>query len=132
MLVGATPGRPILGPMVDAQNDPDCLFCKIVAGEIPSETVLETATAYAFRDIQPQAPTHVLVVPRNHHPNAAALARAEPETTAELVRVADDIAQKESLDGYRLVFNTGASANQTVFHVHLHLLGGRSFTWPPG
>ena len=92
----------------------------------------ETDTALAFRDINPAAPTHALVVPRSHHADAAALADAEPDTVAELVRVARDVAQADGLDEYRLVFNTGAAAGQTVFHTHLHVLGGRAMTWPPG
>lgn len=113
-------------------GDPDCLFCKIVAGEIPSETVHETATTYAFRDVNPVAPLHVLVVPRSHHPDAATLAQAEPETSVDLVRAAHTVAANEGLDSYRLVFNTGAGAQQTVFHAHLHVIGGRELTWPPG
>ncbi len=113
-------------------ND-DCLFCKIVAGELPSDTVHETDTTLAFRDIEPQAPTHVLVVPKSHHPNAAALAAAEPGVYVDLVTAAAAVAEQDGLDkGYRLVFNTGAQAHQTVFHAHLHLLGGRTMGWPPG
>ena len=113
-------------------ND-DCLFCKIVAGELPSDTVHETDTTLAFRDIEPQAPTHVLVVPKSHHPNAAALAAAEPGVYVDLVSAAAAVAEQDGLDkGYRLVFNTGAQAHQTVFHAHLHLLGGRTMGWPPG
>jgi len=113
-------------------ND-DCLFCKIVAGEIPADRVHETGTTIAFRDIEPQAPTHVLVIPRSHHPNAAALAAAEPEVYVDLVRAAAAVAEQDGLgDSYRLVFNTGASAHQSVFHAHLHLLGGRPMGWPPG
>jgi histidine triad (HIT) family protein len=109
------------------------LFCKIVAGEIPAEVVHETDTTLAFRDLEPQAPTHVLVVPRSHYPNAAALADGEPETAARLFVTAREIADKEGLEsGYRLVFNTGPDAHQTVFHVHMHLLGGRAMGWPPG
>jgi histidine triad (HIT) family protein len=122
---------------MSAQRDPDCLFCKIVAGEIPSETVHETSTTLAFRDIDPQAPVHVLVVPRSHHPNAAALAADEPEVMVDLVRAAGEVARQEGIDdgedgGYRLVFNTGRRAYQSVFHVHAHVLGGRDLTWPPG
>jgi histidine triad (HIT) family protein len=114
-------------------RDPDCLFCKIVAGDIPAEIVHETGTTVAFRDLQPQAPTHVLVIPRSHYPNAAALAAGEPATSADLFDAAGAIAAQEGLEeGYRLVFNTGAAAHQTVFHVHMHLLGGRAMTWPPG
>jgi histidine triad (HIT) family protein len=118
---------------MSAQRDADCLFCKIVAGEVPADVVHETGTTLAFRDINPQAPTHILVVPRNHHVNAAALAHDEPETAAELLRVAGDVAEQEGIaEGYRLVFNTGASAGQVVFHVHLHVVGGRPMGWPPG
>ena len=114
-------------------SDPDCLFCKIVAGDIPAEVVHESATTLAFRDLEPQAPTHVLVVPRSHYANAADLAAGEPETAVHLFDAAREIAQAEGLDeGYRLVFNTGAAAHQTVFHAHLHVLGGRSMGWPPG
>ncbi|GAB3860461.1 histidine triad nucleotide-binding protein [Nocardioides maradonensis] len=110
-----------------------CLFCKIVAGEIPAEIVHESETTIAFRDLNPQAPTHVLVIPRSHYPNAAALAEGEPATAAHLFDSAKAVAEKEGLDnGYRLVLNTGADAQQTVFHVHMHVLGGRPFGWPPG
>lgn len=111
----------------------DCPFCKIVTGEIAADVVHESATTVAFRDLDPQAPTHVLVIPRSHYPDAAALAAGEPETAAHLFDAAATIAESEGLgEGYRLVLNTGAQAHQTVFHVHLHLLGGRSMTWPPG
>lgn len=107
-----------------------CLFCQIVAGQIPAEIVHETERTVAFRDIAPQAPTHVLVVPRAHHENAAALAAADPVASAELVTAAAAVAEQESLTGYRLIFNTGADAGQTVFHAHLHVLGGRPLSWP--
>jgi histidine triad (HIT) family protein len=114
-------------------TDADCLFCKIAGGEIPADTVHETDTTVAFRDLEPQAPTHVLVVPRTHRPNAAALAAAEPDVLVDLVNAAAAVAEQEGLgDGYRLVLNTGPAAHQTVFHVHLHVLGGRSMGWPPG
>jgi histidine triad (HIT) family protein len=114
-------------------SDPDCLFCKIVAGDIPSDVVHESETTFAFRDVQPQAPTHVLVVPRSHLPNAATVATEEPEVVVDLVNAAKAVADQEGLDdGYRLVFNTGAVAHQTVFHAHLHVLGGRQMGWPPG
>ena len=115
-----------------ASTDPDCLFCRIVAGEIPADVVARTDTAVAFRDVNPQAPTHALVVPRGHYADAASLADAEPDTVAELVRMARDVANADGLDEYRLVLNTGADAGQTVFHAHLHVLGGRTMTWPPG
>jgi len=111
----------------------DCLFCKFVSGEITSDVVHESDTTLAFRDINPQAPTHVLVVPKSHHPNVAALAAVEPAVLADLVSAAAVVADQEGLEeNYRLVFNTGALSGQSVFHVHGHLLGGRAMTWPPG
>ena len=111
----------------------DCLFCKIVSGDIDADVVHESPTTIAFRDLNPQAPTHVLVIPRSHYPNAVALAAEEPETAVDLFTAAGAIADSEGLgEGYRLVLNTGASAHQTVFHAHLHVLGGRAMTWPPG
>lgn len=111
----------------------DCLFCRIVAGEIPADVVHRSDRVVAFRDVAPQAPVHVLLVPTEHHENAAVLASADAQATAELVTVAALVADAEGLDGhYRLVFNTGTGAGQSVFHTHLHLLGGRSMTWPPG
>ena len=115
------------------QQVEDCAFCLIVAGAIPADVVLETPTAVAFRDLAPQAPTHVLVIPRTHTANAAELAEVEPQTAAELFRVAAAVAETEGLSGdYRVVLNTGAGAGQSVFHTHLHLLGGRPMSWPPG
>jgi histidine triad (HIT) family protein len=114
-------------------NDPECLFCKIVAGDIKADVVHESPTTVAFRDIEPQAPTHVLVIPRRHEPNAASLGVAAPDELVDLVAAAAAVAEQEKLDeGYRLVFNTGAAAHQTVFHAHLHVLGGRPMGWPPG
>lgn len=110
----------------------DCIFCQIVAGEIPGDVVHTTERTVAFRDLNPQAPVHVLVVPKQHFPNAAALAAGDPVASAELVSTAAAVAAAEGYDDYRLVFNTGADAGQTVFHTHLHLLAGRPFTWPPG
>ncbi|GGV64724.1 histidine triad nucleotide-binding protein [Streptomyces massasporeus] len=110
----------------------DCLFCKIVAGTIPATIVRQTETTVAFRDINPQAPTHVLVIPKAHYENAAALAAADPDLTADVVREAQAVADEEKLDSFRLVFNTGSGAGQTVWHVHAHVLGGRGLDWPPG
>jgi histidine triad (HIT) family protein len=111
----------------------DCLFCKIAAKKIPSKVVYEDEDVFAFEDIGPQAPTHVLVIPRKHF---ASLEHATPEDQAVLGKlqlVAAQLARKLKLsDGYRTVVNTGSGAGQTVFHLHLHLLGGRSFAWPPG
>ena len=119
-------------------NDPDCLFCKIAAGEIQATVVLETEHVVAFRDVNPQAPTHVLVIPREHHADVRALAADAPEVLADLVVAAAEVAVDEDLavdgtrGGHRLVFNTGAGAGQSVFHVHGHVLGGRPLAWPPG
>jgi len=112
----------------------DCLFCKIVSGEVPAKIVRESERTVAFRDINPQAPTHVLVIPREHHPNAAALAAADPALLGEVLTEAHRVAVDEGIadSGYRLVFNTGAQAGQTIFHVHVHVLGGRDLNWPPG
>jgi histidine triad (HIT) family protein len=110
--------------MTDSESP--SLFERIIAGEIPANVVHETVRTIAIRDINPQAPTHVLVVPRARYRNAAELAESEPELLAELIRVAGQIAEREGIadSGYRLVFNTNADAGQTIFHVHLHLLGG--------
>src|SRR4051794_3778480 len=103
----------------------DCLFCRIVDGEIPADVVHETPYFVAFRDIAPKAPTHVLVVPKVHHTDVAALVAADPEMAAGLVAEAAEVARIEGIgDGWRLVFNTGAPVGQTVFHVHAHVLGG--------
>jgi histidine triad (HIT) family protein len=113
--------------------DPDCLFCKIVAGDVDAAVVHSTDTTVAFRDVNPQAPSHLLVVPRSHLATAAEVARHEPGTVADMVAAAAAIAEQEGLaDGYRLVLNTGPAANQVVLHAHLHVLGGRQMTWPPG
>lgn len=113
----------------------DCLFCRVVAGEIPAEVVHRGERVMAFRDIDPQAPTHVLVVPLEHHRDVAALAAGDPQALAELAAVGAQVATAEGNEGddsFRLVFNTGARAGQSVFHAHGHVLAGRAFTWPPG
>lgn len=104
----------------------DCLFCRIVAGELPSTAVHETETTFAFRDLHPQASTHVLVVPREHYSDAVDLAKKAPALLDELTLAAGQVAEQEGIaeSGYRLVFNTGADGGQTVFHAHLHVLGG--------
>lgn len=117
-----------------AGNASDCLFCSILAGDIPAAVVHETENTVAFRDISPQAPTHVLVIPRRHLPTAAEVAVADPALLAEMFAAAQSVADGEGVaaSGYRLVFNTGPDAQQTVLHAHLHVLGGRPFGWPPG
>ncbi|MFF0656505.1 MULTISPECIES: histidine triad nucleotide-binding protein [Micromonospora] len=104
----------------------DCLFCRIVAGEIPATIVRETATTLAFRDIDPKAPTHVLVIPKEHYADVATLAQDAPELAGEVLQTAAVVAEEEGLtvDGFRLMFNTGPYGGQEVFHAHAHLLGG--------
>lgn len=104
----------------------------MAVGEIPVEFVFESSNVFAINDISPQAPTHVLVIPKAHHENAAELSSNAPEVIAEMHAAGAKIAADLNLDGYRSVFNTGASAGQSVFHAHLHILGGRPFAWPPG
>lgn len=110
----------------------ECIFCRIVTGEIPAQVVQSGEHVIAFRDLNPQAPTHVLVVPKTHHENVGDLALADPQALAELVTVGHRIAATEADAGWRLVFNTGPAAGQAVYHVHGHVLGGRAMTWPPG
>jgi histidine triad (HIT) family protein len=112
----------------------DCLFCKIVAGDVPADIVAESDRTVAFRDINPQAPTHVLIIPKDHYPDLAALAGADGGLLAEMAVQAGRVADAEGIgaSGYRVVFNTGPEAGQTVFHVHAHVLGGRRLAWPPG
>ncbi len=113
---------------------PDCLFCRIAAGEAPATRVLETSRTLAFRDINPQAPVHVLVIPKDHYPDLAALAVASADLLAEVAGQAHEVARTEgvAVTGYRVIFNTGGHAGQTVDHAHAHVLGGRSMGWPPG
>ena len=111
----------------------DCLFCKIATGVIPSEFLVETDRVVAFRDIDPQAPTHVLVIPRAHYQDVAALTAEDPALAGEVLGVAAQVAQIEGLvEGHRIVTNTGVNGGQSVAHVHFHVLGGRGLTWPPG
>jgi len=111
----------------------DCLFCRIVAREIPATLVHETERVLAFRDISPQAPVHVVVIPKDHHADLSALTAADPALAGELLAAVADVARAEGLTaGFRTVLNTGADAGQTVFHVHVHVLGGRGLGWPPG
>lgn len=110
----------------------NCVFCGIVAGDVPGDVVHTTERTVAFRDLDAQAPTHVLVVPKAHYANAAELAAGDPAGMAELMTAAHTVAAAEGHDDYRLVLNTGSGAGQSVFHVHVHVLAGRSMTWPPG
>jgi histidine triad (HIT) family protein len=109
----------------------DCLFCKIVAGEIPSTKVYEDAYTYAFADTNPQASTHVLVVPRQHFTDLADIA-GDPEASAAYLAGIRGLVQQQGLQDFRTVFNTGAAVGQSVFHVHAHVLAGRPMGWPPG
>ncbi len=112
----------------------ECLFCRIAAKQIPAKLAFENERVLAFEDIAPKAPTHVLVIPREHIASSLDVESRHHAVVGELVEVAAQLARERGFadDGYRLVFNTNAAAGQTVFHLHLHLLGGRSFGWPPG
>lgn len=109
----------------------DCLFCKIIAGDIPAAKVFENDDVVSFTDINPQAPVHLLVIPRRHVRDLAELG-ADPDAAGAFVAGIRAVAQQEGLTDFRTVFNTGAGAQQTVFHVHAHVLSGRPFEWPPG
>jgi histidine triad (HIT) family protein len=116
---------------------PDCIFCRIASGQIPAEIVQEDSRTIAFRDINPQAPTHVLVIPKEHYVDLAAVAQASAEAGGlleEMARLAHQVAVAEGIDrsGYRVVFNSGPDSGQEVPHVHAHILGGRHLGWPPG
>jgi histidine triad (HIT) family protein len=115
-------------------TDQNCLFCKIVAGEIPAQLVYEDERAVAFRDINPQAPVHVLIIPREHVASLAEAADQQEAMLGGLLLAAARVARAEGLEesGYRTIANTGAGAGQSVFHLHLHVLGGRRLSWPPG
>ena len=112
----------------------DCLFCKVIAGQIPASIVFQNDHVVAFKDITPRAPTHMLVVPRRHIATLNDLAPDDDALVGEMIRAAASLAKEQGLQerGYRTVFNCNADAGQTVFHIHLHLLGGRPMTWPPG
>lgn len=121
---------PLHWPSVSA----DCVFCRIVAGTVPATVVHETDTVLAFRDLHPQAPTHVLVIPKEHHRGVGSMASTDPWLAGQVLDTAEEVAKIDGVrdSGYRLVFNTGPDANQTVFHVHCHVLAGRFMSWPPG
>ena len=119
-----------------ADRDPsyqaDCVFCRIAAGEIPSDQVFQDKTLIVFRDINPRAPTHVLAIPRRHIASVADLTDADGDLLAALFSALRHVAEEAGLTGYRIVTNVGADSGQSVFHLHFHLLGGRSMSWPPG
>ncbi len=115
-------------------SNTDCLFCKFVSGELDTDVVFETDKVLAFRDIKPRAPTHILIIPRKHIATINDLTKSDAKEIGNLYIVAKELAKEEgfSEEGYRVVMNCNAAAGQTVFHLHLHLLGGRVFDWPPG
>lgn len=115
-------------------NNPDCIFCKIVAGDIDADIVYQTDQVIGFRDLNPQAPTHILIIPRRHISTINDIAESDAEVIGQLFVAAKEIAAVEGFSepGYRVVMNCNAGAGQSVFHVHLHLMGGRQFDWPPG
>ncbi len=115
-------------------TDKDCLFCQIVSGDIDADIVLENDRLIAFRDINPQSPTHVLIIPRKHVATINDLTEDDVDTIGSLFLAAAEVAQKDGIaeDGYRVVMNCNEGAGQSVFHVHLHVLGGRRMDWPPG
>lgn len=110
----------------------DCLFCKIIKGEIPADKLFEDDEILAFRDIAPQAPVHFLVVPKKHISGPSSMTREDEQLIGKLVRVGGEIAKQEGTDDFRVVFNNGAEAGQVVFHLHMHILGGRRLTGPLG
>ncbi|MFM7499360.1 MAG: HIT domain-containing protein [Actinomycetota bacterium] len=113
-------------------SDQACIFCKIIEGVIPSPHLATNDEAIAIADISPVAPTHYLILPRRHEENAVALHRSNPARLGALFTLVDELTSREGIADYRLVFNTGAGAGQSVFHAHLHLIAGRAFSWPPG
>lgn len=115
-----------------ADYEPDCLFCRIAAGEIPSDRLHEDEQVFVFRDTNPRAPLHVLAIPRRHIASVADLTDADGDLLAALFAALRSVAEGAGLAGYRIVTNVGAESGQSVFHLHLHLLGGRTMTWPPG
>lgn len=120
--------------MAGVTSHEDCLFCRIVSGELPAESVAESELSFAFRDISPQASTHVLVVPRRHITDASTVTVADAAEIADLLLLAQTVARSEGVaeSGYRLIMNVGKDAQNSVGHLHVHVLGGRPLTWPPG
>jgi histidine triad (HIT) family protein len=114
--------------------DPNCIFCKIIEKKIPSRIVYEDQHVIAFEDVNPQAPAHILVVPKKHIPEIHSMTEGDKDLIGHLFLTAKKVADQKGLDakGYRMVINNGSGAGQTVFHIHLHILSGRHFSWPPG
>lgn len=114
--------------------DKDCIFCKIIHGEVPTKQVYATESVLAFNDINPVAPIHILIVPREHIPTVNDLTQEHEELIGKMIMAAQKLAEQKGISGsgYRLILNCNKNAGQAVFHIHLHLLGGRMFTWPPG
>ncbi len=110
----------------------DCLFCKIIKGDIPADKLYEDDELLAFWDISPQAPKHFLLIPKKHINGPAGITEADAELIGKLVKKGGELAKENGAGSYRLVFNEGLAAGQTVFHIHMHVLGGRAMTWPPG
>lgn len=110
----------------------NCLFCKIIKGDIPADKLYEDDDILAFRDISPQAPVHFLVVPKKHISGPSSVGVDDEQIVGKLIRMGGEIARQEGIDHYRVVFNNGEEAGQTVFHIHMHILGGRGMSWPPG
>lgn len=110
----------------------NCIFCKIIRGEIPSAKLFEDDELLAFRDINPAAPLHFLVIPKKHISGPAAVTAEDEQLIGKMLRIGSEIAKKEGVEDFRVVFNNGAQAGQTVFHIHMHILGGRNLSWPPG
>jgi len=112
----------------------DCLFCRIARGDLPADVIMRTPDLVAFRDINPQAPTHILIIPRTHVASVSELEESNAEIMGKLFLAAKELARAEGIEegGFRMVVNAGSDAGQTVFHIHLHLLGGRGMGWPPG
>lgn len=110
----------------------NCLFCKIIRGDIPADKIYEDDDILAFRDIAPQAPVHFLVIPKKHISGPGDLTTKDDQLIGKIMRTGHDLAQQEGIEQYRIVFNKGEQAGQTVFHIHMHILGGRAMQWPPG
>jgi histidine triad (HIT) family protein len=110
----------------------DCLFCKIIQGDIPADKLYEDDEVLVFRDIAPVAPLHFLVIPKKHISGPSGVAEEDEQIIGKMMRIGNLVAKDEGIEQFRLVFNNGAEAGQTVFHIHMHVLGGRSLNWPPG